>query len=204
MKKNSVGKVLKGVVIGILAVILIINLWIIIQVKVNPDKVPSIFGYKPFIVLSGSMETEIYAGDLVFVKNADVETLKEGDIIAFKDSDGFVITHRIITVSHAEDKTCFETKGDNNNAKDENLVCADSVEGLYSSRIPKIGHFLSFIQQPLGFAVLMLSLLIICIFIYLVSNRKKNNQLSEEELKEFEEFKKSKAKKSKEKDGEEL
>ena len=41
----------------ILIPLLLINLSIILQAKNNEDAVPSIFGYKPFIVLSGSMET---------------------------------------------------------------------------------------------------------------------------------------------------
>ena len=200
MKKNNVWKVIKGIVIGVLAIILMINIWIIVQVKSNPDKVPSIFGYKPFIVLSGSMESEIYVGDLVFVKNVDTNKLKEGDIIAFKDTDGYVVTHRIINIIEKDNDTCYETKGDNNNTKDEDIVCKDNVEGIYVSRIPKIGSFISFIQQPLGFTIMMLSLVIICIFIYLITNRKSNNGLSEEELKEFEEFKKYKNNKSKEKE----
>ena len=44
-----------------------------------------LFGFKAFIVLSGSMEaTDFAAGDVVFVKNVDPTTLQEGDIISFR------------------------------------------------------------------------------------------------------------------------
>ena len=79
------------------------------------------------------------------------------------------------------------------------MVCADNIEGRYQGRIAKVGSAILFVQQPLGFAVMMLSLFIVCIFIYWFSNRDKTPKLSDEELKEFEEFKKNKAKK-KEKD----
>ena len=55
----------------ILVPILLINLYIIYQAKTNKDEVPSILGYKPFMVLSGSMETKIHRGDLIFVKEID-------------------------------------------------------------------------------------------------------------------------------------
>ena len=196
-KKNRILKIIKGIVVGILLIILMMNVYVIIQTKSKPNSVPSIFGYKPFIVLSGSMETEIYVGDLVFVKEVNPSTLKVNDIIAFRDSENFVTTHRIINILNIDKGRCFETKGDNNNTKDESIVCPDSIEGKYHFKISKVGNAILFIQQPLGFIVLMLTLLIICIFIYLISNKKISNQISDEESKEFEEFKKIKKKENK-------
>lgn len=185
-------KGLKIIFIIILSLILLVNVYVIIQAKSKPNSVPSVFGYKPFIVLSGSMETEIYVGDLVIVKEVDSSTLEVNDIIAFRDSENLVTTHRIVDVVNTDKGRCFETKGDNNNTKDDNIVCSDSIEGKYHSKISKIGNAILFIQEPLGFVVMMLSLLIICIFIYFISNKKINNQISDDELKEFEEFKKAK------------
>ena len=191
-KKVTILGVIKGIIIGILLVILMLNIYVMVQAKAKPNSVPSIFGYKPFIVLSGSMETEIYVGDLVIVKEVDPSTLEVNDIIAFRDSENLVTTHRIINIVNTDKGKCFETKGDNNNTKDDSIVCPDSVEGKYHSKISKIGNAILFIQQPLGFAVMMMSIFIICIFIYLISNRNINKQISDDELKEFEEFKKAK------------
>ena len=55
----------------ILIPLLLVNLWIIVQSKTNKDEVPSVFGIKPFIVLSGSMESEIHKGDLILTKLVD-------------------------------------------------------------------------------------------------------------------------------------
>ena len=97
-KKGRILRVIKGIVICLLLIVLMINVYVMIQAKSKPNSVPSVFGYKPFIVLSGSMETEIYVGDLVFVKEVDPSTLQVNDIIAFRDSDNLVTTHRIINV----------------------------------------------------------------------------------------------------------
>ena len=193
-KKGIVSRIIKGIIIGLLTIILIINVYVMIQAKSKPNSVPSVFGYKPFIVLSGSMETEIFVGDLVIVKEVEPATLRVNDIIAFRDSENLVTTHRIVNIVNTDKGRCFETKGDNNNTKDNSIVCPESVEGKYHSKISKIGNAILFIQQPLGFAVMMMSLFIICIFIYFISNRNINKQISNEELKEFEEFKKAKAK----------
>lgn len=193
-KNNAVFKIIKGLVVAILSIVLVINIYIMIQAKTNPKAVPSLFGYKPFIVLSGSMETKIYVGDLVIVKEVDSKSLKENDIIAFRDSENLVTTHRIINVINSDKGVCFETKGDNNNTKDDGVVCSDSVEGKFQSRIPKIGNAILFIQEPLGFTVMMLSIFIVCIFIYFINSRKLDKEMTidKDELKEFEEFKKMK------------
>jgi signal peptidase len=198
-KKGKVSRIAKGVVIVILSIILIMNVYVFIQTKTKPNSVPSLFGYKPFIVLSGSMENEIYVGDLVIVKEVDPKTLQVNDIIAFRDSENYVTTHRIINVVNTDKGKCFETKGDANNTKDNDIVCSDSIEGKYSSKIHAIGNAILFIQQPLGFAVMMLSIFIICILIFFISNRKINQKITDEELKEFEEFKKLKKQEKKDK-----
>ena len=201
MKSNSkeiFSKYLKGFIIFILVIILIINLSVIIKTNISPNKVTDIFGYKPFIVLSGSMEDKINVGDLVIVKEVDANTLNEKDIIAFRTEDGFVTTHRIINVIKKENDVCFETKGDNNNAKDDVIVCSSNVEGKYHSKIAKLGNVILFIQQPLGFIIMMLIIFIICILIYMFANRKIAKKIefeSEEEMKEFEEFKRIKERK---------
>ena len=190
---KRVTKVLKISFIVILSVILIFNLTIVIKSKLNPDEVPSIFGYKPFVVTSGSMESAINIGDLVFVKNVNIEELKVNDIIAYKDDD-IVTTHRIVEEVEVDGNKCFKTKGDSNYTVDEDIVCKDQIEGKYVSKLAKVGNFILFIQKPLGFIVMMLVLLIICMLIYFVSD-KKDIKISQEELKEFEEFKKAKREK---------
>ena len=60
-------KVLKIALISILSIILVLNIYIMVQANLSPNKVPNVFGYKPFVVLSGSMESEISVGDLVLL-----------------------------------------------------------------------------------------------------------------------------------------
>ena len=87
-------KAISIIIFIILITILFVSVVILINSYVHPDKIPSFFGWKPFIVLSGSMETQIMTGDIVVVKEVDTNILKENDIIAFKDND-IVVTHRI-------------------------------------------------------------------------------------------------------------
>lgn len=202
MKKNIVVRILKIIAILILILLLVINGSIFIQTKRNPDSIPDIFGYKLFIVLSGSMESNINIGDLVIVKNVDVKTLNENDVIAFSDEKKSVTTHRIMETLEINGDTCFRTKGDANNTYDDGYVCSNNVEGKYKFKIAGLGNAILFIQEPLGFIVMMLIISIVCIIWYFLENRKIDKEfkfVSEEEKKEYEEFKKMKeAKKKKE------
>lgn len=186
------------VIIGciILIPMLIINIYIMIQSKTNQDKVPSVFGIKPFIVLSGSMEDEIYKGDLIFTKNVEPSRLKVNDVIAFRDSENTVTTHRIIDLVVEDGQTYFITKGDNNNTQDQNLVSFKDVEGIYITRIPGIGSIMNSLSEPTTIIILLLGITLIFIIGFMISNKKQREQ----ERKEFLEYKIAKEEQARQKE----
>lgn len=172
----------------ILSFVLLINLWIMFQANTNKDKVPSVFGYKPFIVLSGSMETDIRVGDLIITKEIDPTTLVVGDVIAFRDPEGTVTTHRIIEMVDCYENTCFITKGDNNSSQDQQLVELDDVEGIYIGRIPSVGNILKSLSEPTTVIIVVLGITVVFAVAFMLSNKK---NISQEQL-EFLEYKRKK------------
>ncbi len=181
----------------ILVPILLINIWIIYQAHTNEDEIPSVFGYKPFMVLSGSMETEIHKGDLIITKIIEPETLKIEDVIAFRDAEGTVTTHRIKDIVENDGETYFITKGDNNNSQDQNLVSYDDVEGLYVMRIPGIGNMMNSLAEPTTVVVLVLLISAIFMIGFSIST-KKQRELEREEFLEYKKMKEEQAKKEEE------
>ena len=165
-------KVISIIVIIILLPILFVSATILIDSYAHPDKIPSFFGWKPFIVLSGSMEMQISAGDVVVVK--ETENLKKGDIIAFKEGD-IVITHRIDEVVIEEGNVKYITKGDNNNTQDVGYVLPEQVEGVYQFKVARLGNLAMFIQTPLGMIV-CLSIPVIIIVLLQAANSKKERE----------------------------
>ncbi len=153
-------KILTGVGLTLCVVfsfLLICNLVIIIKGSVAPEKPPSVLGITPMVVLSGSMsgdaEDHIETGDLIFVGKADPDELEVGDVIAFMEGKT-TVTHRIIRIETAEDGTeQWITKGDANNTEDQRPVTADQLVGIYRFRLPKIGDFALFLQQPVGMLI---------------------------------------------------
>lgn len=56
--------------------------------------IPGLFGIRPYVVYSGSMEPEIPTGAVVFTKEGEFSP-KKGDIITFHNGDT-VVTHRVV------------------------------------------------------------------------------------------------------------
>lgn len=171
-------KILSVIALLILIPILFISGVILINSYTHPDEVPSFFGWKPFIVLSGSMETQISVGDIVIVKEVDTNTLKKGDIIAFKSND-IVITHRIDEVTIEDGKVKYITKGDNNNTRDEGTVLPEQVEGIFKYNIPRLGNLAIFIQTPIGMIVCLSIPIILLIIIGGIDSRKNTEELNQ-------------------------
>lgn len=185
-------KIFGYVMLTILVCLVFIFVSVIVQSKTNPDKVPSIFGYKPFVVLSNSMESEVFRGDLVITKNVDFDSLEKDDIVAFKDDANHVVTHRIVNTTNQAGEKKFVTKGDNNNTDDDGFVSSDRIEGKYLFKLSGFGYLILELQKP---ATLIILLIVIIgaggLWIFVG-----NNKLSKEEKKELEKFRREKERKS--------
>ena len=102
--------------------------------------------------------TDFKAGSLIFVKEVDPSTLKEGDIITFmsQDTDSFgeTITHKIrkLTID-AEGNSGFVTYGTTTDTDDETIVTYPYVLGKYQSHISGLGTFFNFLKTTPGYFV---------------------------------------------------
>lgn len=127
-------------------------------------------GFKPYAVLSGSMEPEYPVGSLLFVKKVDTLSLKVGDDITFLLDEDTLATHRIIEViPDGEDSSVvrFRTKGIANEYADGGLVHSENVIGKPVFCIPYIGYFSSYIQNPPGIYIAVTGGIIILLLVFL-------------------------------------
>lgn len=168
---------------------LIFNLTLIIKSKLYPDKIADFMGYKPFIVMSGSMETTINIGDLVIVKKVNSSSIHIGDIIAFKNGN-IVISHRVKEVINDSWIYKFKTKGDNNNVADDFIVSSDAIEGIFVNKIPGLGSILLFLGKPIGLLMVILVIIIVSTALYFVKFGYSTKDA--ELMREFQEFKRNK------------
>lgn len=150
MKKMK--NIIRIIVLTILSFIIVYNITIISKSILYPNETPDFFGIKTYIVASGSMEPKLKIGDVVVVKEIDEFYLNEGDIISFRQGQK-VVTHRIISVLRDNDSISYQTKGDNNNTYDKDLVRYEEIEGKLIFKLSFIGNVLLFFQQKNIFVI---------------------------------------------------
>lgn len=160
----SVQTIVGGILCIIFIPVIVINMILIFGTYLHPDEMPGVFGIKPVIVLSGSMEPEIMTGDLIFLHPADPAKLKEGDVVCYLIS-GKSVTHRIIQTTTGEDGGLrFVTQGDANNVADRLAVSADQIQGIWKGgRIGGLGRTIMAIQTPVGLVVTIMCPLLLFI-----------------------------------------
>ena len=147
----------------VIALAIFMMVFTVISVNTFNRNDRKLFGYRVYIVVSDSMSsTDFSAGDLIFVKDVDPSTLKEGDIITFMsqntDSFGEILTHKIRRrTTDAEGNPGFVTYGTNTDTDDETIVTYPYILGKYHTHIPKLGTFFNFLRTTQGY--------ILCIFV---------------------------------------
>lgn len=140
-------KVLSLVMNFISAILILIGIMAVVLFAI-----PTIAGYKPFVVLSGSMEPDIKTGAIAYNNShAKVEDVKVGDVIVFKAGKSFV-THRVIKIN---DNKTFTTKGDANQNEDLALVKYEDFQGKTAFTIPYLGKALKLVQTRTGVFILV-------------------------------------------------
>lgn len=123
---------IKDFVFRIIYILLIIYLLIF---------VPSLWGQKPLVVISGSMEPTLKVGGVLYYEKINIDELDEGDILVYQAND-HIISHRIVDIIEDD----FITKGDKNNSVDNYLVNSNQVLGKGTNwSIPYIGYYADYI-----------------------------------------------------------
>lgn len=91
--------------------------------------VPQLVGAEhSYVVLSGSMQPTMEAGDVIIVDDVDMDAIERGDIVSFRDESGSVTTHRVVDIVH-DGTTRLRTKGDNNEEPDQGLIQESALVG---------------------------------------------------------------------------
>jgi signal peptidase I len=91
--------------------------------------VPMAFGWRPYVVQSGSMTPRIHVGDVILAAPVAIHELKPGQVIVFDDPDrpGRVLSHRIVRI---DPNGSFVTNGDANPTADAIPVPPSNIRGL--------------------------------------------------------------------------
>lgn len=168
-------RIISILIYAVVIPVIIINFVILIQSYINPNGIPSFFGYKTFVIISKSMEPTIMTGDAIFIKEVPENQIRINDIISFHDQ-GDMNTHRIIQMTKEKGIINYTTKGDNNKNPDKDRVTYNEVEGVYQFKLNGFGPIADTIKNKATLVVLLIFLILISIHQVNTSKRKLKRQ----------------------------
>ena len=150
--KKMLGLIKKIVVFAIVALAVIMMVFTVVSAAIFNRNDRDLFGYKAYIVNTDSMAaTDFSSGDLIFVKEVDPTTLREGDIITFisqgTESFGETVTHKIRKLTRdVNGNAGFITYGTTTGVDDDTVVTYPYIMGKYVGPLPSIGAFFNFLK----------------------------------------------------------
>lgn len=182
-KKNKQRSTISKGIRFFLGVALILGLGYVIL-----NYVPFIAKYEYYVIQTGSMEPVIMTRDVVIIdQSTEVETLEEGQIIAFyadfnQDGTNEVIVHYLSRIIEEEGVKTFKTVPAVSNQEDPWTLDEEDIIGSHAYTVQNIGSLLMFAQSNIGKIVLIADLLIIYLLIELFSDTKKNKSKKDQPL----------------------
>lgn len=141
----------------------------------------SIFNFRMFTVISGSMEPKYKIGDVLIAKEISPEKIKVGDTISylgnvnsFKDK---VVTHQVVGIEKIDGNYYYHTKGLANIVEDP-LVSSNQLYGKVIYKCTIISLVYKIVSTNVGFY-----LFIIIPILYIISSEIISTLLDKEEKK---------------------
>lgn len=119
---------------------------------------PSLFGYTPLVILSGSMEPTYKVGSIIYYESVDKSKIGVGDIITFKGNKDELVSHRVVKVEN----DYYTTRGDANKVQDSSKVKYGSIVGKnLNINIKYIGYYIKFVLEHQYLIILAVLILIL-------------------------------------------
>ena len=143
-------------------------------------------GFRPAVVLTGSMEPTISPGDMIVYKQIQESDLNKGDVVTFYMTEesmankSITYTHRVVNVIEKNNKILFQMQGDANDSPDSNLIPIERILGKVHYVLPLVGQTFLFVKNNM-LIVLSVSLALFLVFYFVKKltkeiKRKDSNQ----------------------------
>lgn len=147
-KPRFILQIVQKITLVVLALVLLINIYILVMNIAFKKDLVKVFGFAQTIVITGSMEPAIKAGDFLIIR--EQKEYQAGDIVTYNWGESFV-THRILEIDGGQ----AVTKGDSNNIVDDPIPLS-SIRGKVYIRIPGAGKIILFLKTSLGILIMVI------------------------------------------------
>lgn len=161
-------KVLMIVIVFITAIILTQNL-------TKNEK--SFLGFRIFRVQTASMFPKYQVGDVILVKEKDINEITVGEDVTYwgitGTMKGKLITHQVVNIENIDGQKVFHTKGIANNTEDP-LVTAEQINGVVKGKLHVITLICSLINNKYIFYFCGILPLTLFVFFSFIKGKVKN------------------------------
>lgn len=159
----------------VMIAIIIISLIIVTQRMTDNEK--AFFGYRIFRVQTGSMAPKYKVGDVILVKEKNIEDIAIGEDVTYWGTKGVMkgklVTHRVIDIEIDDGKKVFHTQGIANTSEDP-IVYAEQINGVVQGKLYIITAICSLLSNKYIFYFgVVIPLTIMIFFSFLKGNFKK-------------------------------
>lgn len=140
-----------------------------------------VFGVKPLVVISGSMEPTVPVGSVAFTRAQPADEVAVGDIVTVERPRNLgLITHRVVSVEPGDDGTTqLVLRGDANTVDDPEPYTVTSA-GRYLGHVPGLGS-LALVLQTRGGLVLAGGVALFLLAVFLFDPRRTDSPEPEDE-----------------------
>ena len=123
-----------------------------------------LLGYRPFVLMSGSMAPLYPEGSLCFVNTRiPLEDLSVGDVLVYRESD-FLVLHRLVGIeSEADGVIHAQLQGDTNNIAQDVELSSINYVGRETFTIPVLGAAVEHIPSALIWSLAAVFIILACI-----------------------------------------
>jgi len=181
-RKILLKKIFKYIYISIFVVVIMLAIYIEFMKYVKNEENASIFGFRQYVVITGSMEPKYNVGDMIIVRETPIEKIKVGDIINYVSENGKdTVTHRVVDILNIDGQTFYRTKGDNNSSEDSGLVSYSRVKGTLVFKISKVGMLFTNLLTETGITVIFT----IIVLSYLIDKNKEEKIIARENVRKI-------------------
>ena len=134
---------------------------------------PSIFGFTPTLVITGSMEPTINVDSLNLYIKCKAEDINVGDIVVFwSDEHQIDVIHRAIEVTEVNGNRAIVTQGDANELPDKGYVTNDNIVGrlthTFNWSVPYVQRVMNYNRTEIDTVVLSSYLIVAVVVLWVI------------------------------------
>lgn len=125
-----------------------------------------LFGIRPLVVISGSMEPTIPVGSVILSRTVPATEVAVGDVVTVERPRNLgLITHRVVSTTAHGGSTDLVLRGDANKVDDPEPYTVTTA-GEYVWHIPELGHLAMLLQTRGGLIIAgAIALVLLAIFV---------------------------------------